>query len=148
MSTDNPVTDNQNDLQVPELDGKTFQEKVNLLTEHAYRLLAKHVPELDGIAFIFVWDPALRGTQGLDFGRIWGRNTESPRFRLHSLEQTQRLLTWQSMQLHQQLVQADAIAQQLDKDLHAKRQELEQLGQAIQDLRASGVDAPDSASTD
>lgn len=142
--SDEPVTGNQNVPELPALEGKNFQEKVQLLTQYAYELMARNVPELDGVAFVLMWNAGIRGTKGLDYGRIWGRNPDAPRFRLHALEQTQRMLTWQAMEFHKQLLQADQIAQQLDSELHAKRQELKQLEEAIEDLRASGCDPTDT----
>lgn len=111
-----------------------FQDRIRMECQQLVQHVLPDVPELAGIAFVFIWDPAMR-SEGLDFGLILGRDTETPRFKLRSVEQVHRLLQWQMQAIHTDLMRADQMAQQLNRELHAKRQELDALDRQIREKK-------------
>lgn len=134
----NPVSDNSSQQPAAPFQPtrKPFQQEVDDACAQLVTTLLPNVPELQGIAFAFIWDPDIRA-EGFDFARILGRNTESPRFKLRALEQIQRLLSWEVKNFHADLLKADQIAQQLNDELHAKRKELDALNAAIAERRGA-----------
>lgn len=121
-----------------------FYEEVQLAFQNTVDNLCRNVPEFLGATISLVWD--LNSSRDLPHGLILGKRVQSPQFTLRAAEQTNKTLQNLASSFLNQLVDGDAAARELDKQIAAARQELNDIQQAIRQRREelAGLSPDDS----